>query len=284
VVLQGVPVVHLHGGEVTEGAVDERVRHAVSKLADQHCTATAAAAARLRRMGEPPERVHVTGAPGLDGLRGARPLAPEEFTALLGAPLRRPLALCTVHPATATRGPGPGELARTVLEAVTAAAATTVVTHPGQDPGREEVLEVIASFAGAEGVVVRPSLGADYARVLATADVVVGNSSSGVIEAACLGVPAVDVGDRQAGRERAESVVTVAATPQAVRAGLAQALAPGARAAAAHVPSPYGSGPAAGLVVDVVLGAASSPRAKAFSDACTASGADTDAPAAAVAR
>ena len=83
-VLLGVPVVHLHGGEVTEGALDERVRHAVTKLADQHCVASEDAAARLRQLGESPDRIHVTGAPGLDRLAVAAPPDDEALARLLG--------------------------------------------------------------------------------------------------------------------------------------------------------------------------------------------------------
>src|SRR6478735_4928385 len=93
-VLLGVPVVHLHGGEVTEGALDERVRHAVTKLADQHCVASEDAAARLRQLGEVPERIHVTGAPGLDRLAAAAPADDEALARLLGVgSVQRPFAL-----------------------------------------------------------------------------------------------------------------------------------------------------------------------------------------------
>ncbi len=100
-VIAGVPVVHLHGGEVTEGALDERVRHAVTKLADQHCVASEDAAARVRRLGEPADRVHVTGAPGLDRLAGVGRPDDATLAGLLGTDLVRPLALFTYHPPTA---------------------------------------------------------------------------------------------------------------------------------------------------------------------------------------
>ncbi|GAB2469903.1 UDP-N-acetylglucosamine 2-epimerase [Jatrophihabitans fulvus] len=258
-VVLGVRVVHLHGGEITEGALDDRVRHAVTKLADRHAVATATAADVVRQLGEPADRVRVTGAPGLDLLVAARPPDADTWRRLLGAEPERPLALVTVHPATATDEP-PGPTARAVIDGVRDAGATAIVTHPGADAGRDEILAAIADAAAADpGVLVVPSLGPDYPSVLAGVDVVVGNSSSGVIEASAVGVPAVDVGDRQAGRERAASVrhalpdrVDVAA---AVRAALAD-----------HPPQggPYGDGAAAPRIVEVVRAAAVTSRRKPF--------------------
>ena len=112
-VLLGVPVVHLHGGEVTEGALDERVRHAITKLADQHCVASQDAAARLRQLGEEPDRIHVTGAPGLDRLALIEPPTDEVLAGILGdEAVERPLALFTYHPPTAQPGAPVGQWAR----------------------------------------------------------------------------------------------------------------------------------------------------------------------------
>ncbi len=187
-VLAGIRVVHLHGGEVTEGALDERVRHALTKLADQHCVASVDAADRVRHLGEPDERIHVTGAPGLDRLTGLARPTPEALAAVLGREVARPLALVTYHPPTAVEGAHVREWAADVLRATVARCGTVVVTHPGMDAGRDEVLAAIAEAAADPRVVVRENLGRDFPVVLAGTDVVVGNSSSGVIEAASLGV------------------------------------------------------------------------------------------------
>lgn len=256
VVLEGLPLVHLHGGETTEGAVDDKVRYAVTALADAHCVATEDAAARLLAAGVAPSAVHLTGAPGLDRLLGTEPCPQDELEALLGQPLRRPLALCTVHPATATQGPPPGVLARLVLDETCRAAATVLVTHPGPDPGREEVLAEVEAAGRRREVVVVPSLGADYPRVMAACDLVVGNSSSGIIEAASFGLPAVDVGDRQAGRTRGSNVLSARADSDALREALQLALSEEFGARAAQVRNPYGDGCAAPRIADVVVAAA----------------------------
>jgi UDP-N-acetylglucosamine 2-epimerase (non-hydrolysing) len=266
-VLTRTRVVHLHGGEVTEGAVDERVRHAVTKLADQHCVASQDAADRVRRLGEPGERVHVTGAPGLDRLVGLSRPTPEALAAAVGREVTRPLALFTYHPPTAVEGADLRTWAAGALRATASVCGTVVATHPGMDAGRDEVLAALAEAADDPRVVVVESLGPAYPVVLAGADLVVGNSSSGVIEAASLGIPVVDVGDRQRGRLRGDNVVHADEGEAAVKAALDLALSPAHRARSASVTNPYGDGHAAARVVDVVRAAPDVPRAKPFVDA-----------------
>lgn len=267
-VLRQVRVVHLHGGEVTEGALDERVRHAVTKLADQHCVASADSARRVVGMGEQASRVHVTGAPGLDRLTGLDPVPADEFEAAFGLPLRRPFAVLTYHPPTAVAGLDPGAVrawADAVLDETARVCPTVLATHPGLDPGREEVMAALSDAAARHpGLVVLEKLGPLYPRVLATADVVVGNSSSGIIEAASFRLPVVDVGDRQKGRLRGANVVSVPEGADAVREALATALAPEFRAGLADLVNPYGDGTAAARIVDVVRAAGAVPAAKPF--------------------
>lgn len=270
-VLAGVPIVHLHGGEVTEGAVDDRVRHAITKLADLHCVSTERAAARVRQLGEPAERVTVTGAPSLDRVAGTVAADDTTLARLLGRPVVRPFALVTYHPPTAG-GPDPAKGARGVLDAVRATAASAIITHPGLDRGREAVLQEIRAATAADPRLVDvAALGADYLPVLAAADVVVGNSSSGILEAASFGVPVVDVGDRQRGRERGANVVHAAEEPAAVERAIRAALDPALRARARAAGNPYGDGHAAARIVDVVRRAVGgSLETKPFVDLVTA--------------
>lgn len=267
-VLAGVPVVHLHGGEVTEGAIDERVRHAITKLADQHCVASADAAARLRQLGEEPTRIHVTGAPGLDRYVAQQPATTDQLETLLGAPLRRPLALFTFHPVTTA---GPAESARQAAEALRATAeatGTVLATHPGPDHGREEVLAALTTEAAAHpNVAVVPSLGVLYPAVVAACDVVVGNSSSGVIEAAAFEVPAVDIGIRQRGRLRGENVLQAEEDFTSVSSAVRRAVDPTFRSGLRGMTNPYGDGSASARIAEVVVAAAGTPTPKRFVDA-----------------
>jgi UDP-N-acetylglucosamine 2-epimerase (non-hydrolysing) len=270
--LLGVPVVHLHGGEVTEGAVDERIRHAISKLADQHCVASPDAARRLAQLGEPPDRIHTTGAPGLDRLAAAQPLTDAALAELLGADsVSRPVALFTYHPPTARADAPVADWAREAAEAALAVCGTVIATYPGMDRGRDEILAALSTLAAEEPRLrLVEALGRSYPTVLASVDVVVGNSSSGVIEAATLHVPAVDVGERQRGRLRADSVIHAAEGRDAVEAGLRAALSPEGRGRAASAINPYGTGDASPRILDIVRVAGRSGRVKPFVDAAPA--------------
>lgn len=265
--LSGIPVVHLHGGEITEGAVDERVRHAVTKLADQHCVASGDAAARVLQLGEPPERVHLTGAPGLDRIVAAQAMELGELSTLVGREFRRPIALFTYHPPTAEQGAQVGRNARDALIATLKHVNSVIATYPGMDTGREEIIVALHEVAEEDGrVSLVQSLGGAYPRVLHSVDVVVGNSSSGIIEAASAGRPVVDVGTRQRGRFRADNVIHADEGVEAVSAAVGFALRPEFVASAAHVRNPYGVGDASERIVDVVRAAVHSRRAKPFVD------------------
>jgi UDP-N-acetylglucosamine 2-epimerase (non-hydrolysing) len=256
IVLLGIPLVHLHGGEVTEGAIDDRIRHAVTKLADLHCVSTDVAAARLRQLGEPADRITVTGAPALDAMGSVRPADDDRLATIAGRPIVRPFALVTYHPPTAG-GPPPGDGARAVLEAVAGTVKTAIITHPGLDRGREDVLDEIArSVAASDRLVDVATLGADYLPVLAAADVVVGNSSSGILEAATFGVPVVNVGDRQRGRVSGINVVDAVEEARAIATAIQACLDPAFRDRAAGAVNVYGDGHAAPRIVEVVRRAA----------------------------
>lgn len=250
--LMGIPIVHLHGGEVTEGAVDDRIRHAMTKLADLHCVSTPDAAARLRQLGEPSDRIFVTGAPSLDRLSTVRPATAPELESIIGFPVKRPLALVTYHPVTAG-GSAPGAAARQLLEVLVRRVGTVLVTHPGLDAGREEIVEAIEAAAEQHAnVAAVQSLGPDYLPILAASDVVVGNSSSGIIEAASFGVPVVNVGERQRGRTSGINVIDADESAASIMAAVDEALSPSFKSAARAAPNIYGDGMSATRVLRVI--------------------------------
>ncbi len=201
-----LPIVHLHGGESSEGAIDERVRHAISKLAHLHCAATVDAATRLNRMGEEPWRIHITGASGLDNLLTATELSADELAAELGFSPSDYFILATVHPETNSADPfGPLDA---VLGALDATSRPTVITAPNADPGGAEMRARIEAYAAARPwVLFRDTLGTRlYANAMRYAAVMLGNSSSGIVEAGLFGLPVIDVGGRQKGRVRGANV------------------------------------------------------------------------------
>lgn len=263
--LAGIPIVHLHGGEVTDGALDERVRHAVTKLSDVHCVSTEKSADRLRRMGEPPERVRVTGAPGLDRYRSIGPASDADLVKILGREVTRPLILFTYHPQTVDGTADIGANCSDAVRACLTFGGTVIATHPGYDDGRDKVIAALESEAlVAHGLVIVPALGGSYPEVLIASDVVVGNSSSGIIEAASAHLPAVDIGIRQQGRERGTNVLHADEGFENVRRAVGDALAPAFRAGIAAVDNPYGDGRAADRIVAAVLAAVGVSRMKAF--------------------
>lgn len=267
-IISGIRLIHLHGGEVTEGALDERVRHAVTKLADQHCVSTAQAARRVAQLGESADRIHQTGAPGLDRFAEPVPLDAAAFEAEFGLPLELPLVMVTYHPPTAEMQGNAGELARQVFEESIRQSGTAILTYPGFDAGREDIIAVLKDIEaqGVPGVVIRESLGPLYPRVMATVQALIGNSSSGILEAATFGVPVVNVGDRQRGREHGANVIHCRDDRQEIRASIEKALSAEFRAMSRDVINPYGNSHAAGLIEKVVVESPSTGLSKTFVD------------------
>ncbi len=257
----GLPVAHLHGGEVTEGAIDEQVRHAITKLAHLHFPAAEPYAARLRQMGEEPWRVHCCGAPGLDRLRAGGSLSREEIGVRLGRPLGRPTLLVTFHPETLAVAdvPRQAEELTTALEKVE---GDIIVTAPGLDTAYRVISAALERLAGRRALFrLAPTLGDDvYTSLLREADVMVGNSSSGLIEAPSFGLPVVNVGDRQRGRLRAANVLDVGHDREAIAEAIRRALDPAFRRTLAGLVNPYGDGHAAPRIARVLREVELGPR------------------------
>lgn len=214
-----IPVVHIHGGELS-GTIDEPVRHAISKLSHYHFTATAGARDRLIRMGENPAHIHVTGAPGLDELALAPERTKHNLCAELGLDPTRRIALLIFHPVLQTAATGGAEM-RAILEALRDAGSQVVCFAPNADAGNALIRAEIDQFGGDEGFKIVTHLDRkDYLAWLAAADVLVGNSSSGIIEAASFGIPVINVGSRQHGRERNANTRDVNPDRNAVREAL----------------------------------------------------------------
>ncbi|MBI5247338.1 MAG: UDP-N-acetylglucosamine 2-epimerase (hydrolyzing) [Elusimicrobia bacterium] len=247
-----IPIAHLHGGEASEGTLDEQVRHAVTKLAHLHFTAAEPYRRRVVAMGEDPRRVFNAGAPGLETLREFKPLTERELTRLVGMPLTAPLALVTVHPETV--GARSDKTLDAVLSGLDRANVRAVLTYAGSDAGGRAINARLGRWAAARPGRAKAvaSLGSrGYLSLLARADAVVGNSSSGIIEAPSLKTPTINVGSRQDGRLRAPSVIDCAANASAVAAAIRRALSPAFRARC-RGKNPYGAGPVSAKIVAVL--------------------------------
>ncbi len=207
-----VPVAHIHGGDSMTGAtIDDSIRHALTKFAHLHFPASELSRERILGLGEEPWRVTVVGAPGLDVIRDGDYTDPETISETYGLSPDEPLVLVVQHPVT-TMPDAAGEQMTRTLDAVVGldSAPQVVVVHPNSDPGSRRMVDVIDRFERSHGIRTFRSLPRrDYLGLMAAADLLVGNSSSGIIEAPSLGLPVVDIGPRQDGRQRAENTVEV---------------------------------------------------------------------------
>jgi UDP-N-acetylglucosamine 2-epimerase (non-hydrolysing)/GDP/UDP-N,N'-diacetylbacillosamine 2-epimerase (hydrolysing) len=248
-----IPLVHIHGGELTLGAMDDRLRHSLTKLSHLHFVAHADFARRVMQMGEEPWRVHVTGAPGLDELRLYPPLPAAEFEQRFGFRLPPEFILATLHPLTIVPH-RTGELCLAWLTALGRSGLDVVFTPPNRDPGWRAITEQIEGFLAAHPrSCMAPAWGPQgYYTAMAAAKIMVGNSSSGLIEAPSFGLPVVNVGDRQEGRLCPDNVVPGGEDAAAIGAAIERAGAPGFAAGLRALANPYGDGHAAERIVAVL--------------------------------
>lgn len=260
--LLGIPVAHLHGGEVSLGAVDDSIRHAITKMACLHFTAAEPYRHRVIQMGEAPDRALNVGAPGLEALDRLDLLDRPSLESALGRSLPAPLLLLTFHPETR----GEGDQAKAVDCVIRAALdipdAHILITRANADAGGRAINAQLETLAAnhEDRMTLVTSLGQQrYLSALTLADVVVGNSSSGLIEAPAAGTPTVNIGGRQDGRLRAPSVIDCPLEPAAITAAIRQALGAEMQACAARRANPYGTpGPIGRRIADA-LATASPP-------------------------
>ncbi len=240
-----IPVAHIHGGELTEGAFDDSLRHSLTKLSHLHFPATARAARRIRQLGEEAWRVTVSGAPALDGFLSRETLPRAAWASKLGLPPGPAPLLVTFHPATLEYERAEAQT-RELLAALDGAGRPVVLTMPNADTRSGRVRRLLERWAASRpSVRLFENLGDLYPSTLAHAAAMVGNSSSGIIEAPSFGLPVVNVGNRQRGRERGANVIDAAPARAAIAAALRRALDPRFKRSLAGRPNPYGRGRAA---------------------------------------
>lgn len=239
-----IPVAHLHGGETTEGAYDDCIRHAITKLSYLHFTSTEMYANRVIRMGEDPGRVFWVGAPGAENIRKETLLPLEDVEEFIGFKLGDRFMVATFHPVTTQ----PGEEERQTKAFLNALSTKikdgwrVLFTLPNSDTGGRRVAELIRNWANEnkDSVKAVASLGRRrYYSVLAHSSAAVGNSSSGLIEAPSFGIPTLNVGDRQKGRAQGASVINCDSTEAAITTALDKVLSPEMRELASVSKNPY---------------------------------------------
>jgi len=243
----GIEVVHVHGGE-RSGTVDEAVRHAISKLSHWHCVATAASRRRLIRMGELASHIHITGAPGLDGIAKLADLDKEELFARYHLDLAKRTALLLFHPVLHEEAIA-GAQTVALLNACLMHDLQILCLMPNSDAGSKEVSAALRTFRHTPGVRLEVHMPRrEFVSMLRHADLLVGNSSSGIIEAATFGLPVVNFGTRQNLRERNANVIDVPDGDRSLQEAVRKAIIQG-RFPAVNV---YGDGRAADRIVSLI--------------------------------
>ena len=251
-----IPIAHIEGGEISEGAIDDAVRNALTKMSHIHFTSTEAARARVLAMGEEAWRVHRAGAPSLDHLRRSRLLTREEVEARCGVDLSTPALLVAYHPVTLEQDTTVESAALfSALEQIAAQDnAQLLFCYPNADAGSRRLIERTRRFLGEHprGKMFVNLDAVTYWSLLRQMEAMIGNSSSGIMETASFALPTVNVGLRQKGRERARNVLDAEANTAAIVARIAEARSEAFRTSLAGMTNPYGDGHAAERIVQVL--------------------------------
>jgi UDP-hydrolysing UDP-N-acetyl-D-glucosamine 2-epimerase len=247
-----VPVAHVQAGEVS-GNVDGQTRHAIARYAHIHFASNEDAAERLRRTGEEEFRIHTVGAPQLDELIAEEPAGAAELAARFHVDPEEPLVLIVQHPVT-EQARLAGEQMAATLAAVAGLDVQALLIYPNNDAGSTELRAQVDRFRAPWLRVERNVPRREYAGLLRHASAIVGNSSSGVIEAPSFALPAVNIGRRQEGRVQAANVIDVDHDEGRIREAVQRALSPGFRKSLDGIVNPYGDGKAGARIVDVLAG------------------------------
>lgn len=206
-----IPIAHIHGGEVTEGAYDDAIRHAITKLSLLHFTSTETHRNRVIQMGENPARVFNVGAIGLDHLQRTRLMSIEELSKSLNFQLNKPYFLVTYHPVTVASEPAKESFSNLLKALDQFPDNQVILTYPNADDGGRDIIPLLEEYASKDSkrVLAIPSLGQQrYLSAVKYSQAVVGNSSSGIIEVPSFKVPTINIGERQRGRTAADSVIS----------------------------------------------------------------------------
>jgi UDP-hydrolysing UDP-N-acetyl-D-glucosamine 2-epimerase len=236
-----IPIAHIHGGELSEGAIDDSVRHAITKMASLHFPATEVYRRRIIAMGEQPDRVFNFGAPGLDQIRSSPLLSKDELVRELGVSFSKPLAIITYHPVTRDTSSVDDQIAA-LLNAIGRSKISAVFTAANADADGARINARLESFCAATAETYKwiPHLGHQrYLSCLAHFDLMIGNSSSGLTEAPSFKLPVVNIGDRQNGRVKAANIVDVPCTASGILRGIRSAISPGFRPSLYKLRNPY---------------------------------------------
>jgi UDP-hydrolysing UDP-N-acetyl-D-glucosamine 2-epimerase len=247
-----IPIAHIEGGEISEGAIDDAVRNALTKMSHIHFTSTQTARQRVIAMGEEEWRVHRAGAPSLDHLRRGELLSREELESMLQIDLAKPTILVAYHPVTITRDTV--QEADALFAALGSLPEQILFCYPNADAGSRSLIECTESFLlNHKNGKVFVNLGTvTYLSLLRQMELMLGNSSSGIMETASFAVPTINIGLRQQGRERARNVLDAASDANSILEAIRKARTAEFRESLVGMSNPYGDGVASQKIVEVL--------------------------------
>ena len=247
-----LPIAHIEGGEVSEGAIDDAVRNALTKMSHIHFTSTEGARSRVIAMGEEAWRVHRAGAPSLDHLKKERIFTRQEIERRLSISLKESTLLVAYHPVTLLDDTT--EEAAALFAALSATHGQILFCYPNADAGSRSLIQRTKRFIAdrGNGHIFTNLDALTYWSLLAQVEMLLGNSSSGIMETASFALPTVNIGMRQKGRERARNVIDVAPTVEAILEGIVHARSSEFRASLVGMTNPYGDGVAAECIARVL--------------------------------
>jgi len=247
-----IQIAHMHGGDRSKGTLDESVRHAITKLAHIHFAATQTSAERIRKMGEEDKRIFVVGAPGLDSILHEKKYSRKELSHMLKMDFFKPTLLVIQHPLTIEPENAATQIQET-LEAIKTVKIQAIVVYPNIDAGGRSMISVIRKYEHLQYIHAFKNLDHKiYVSLLQHVSVIVGNSSSGIIETPLFRLPVVNIGMRQHGRERSTNVIDVPHEKNAIISAIKKALSPGFRNSIQHCSNPYGNGTAGKKIAGIL--------------------------------
>lgn len=248
-----IPILHLHGGETTQGAIDEAIRHSITKMSFLHFTSNAQHRKRVIQLGEQPDRVFDVGAPGVENALHLPLLTREALAQSIGFPLKRSYAIVTFHPVTLENA-SPEQQLSELFAAMDTFDLDYIITKSNADAGGQAINRAIDAYAKMRSnVAAFDSLGlVRYLSAVKYSAAVIGNSSSGIIEAPSFGVPTVNIGDRQKGRMQAQSIIQCEPEKADICRAMTLALSKPFREKAAHARNPYGDGNTSQKIVSIL--------------------------------
>lgn len=248
-----IPIAHIHGGEITEGAFDDCIRHSLTKMSNIHFPVAEEFAERIKQLGEAEESIFVVGAPGVDNIINETSLSKKELEESLGFSLHRKTALVTYHPVTKTSNENENDISELVNAIKNMPELDYIITYPNADGCGKKIIEQWQEIEHLNYVHIVPSLGfLRYLSIMEHVECVIGNSSSGIIEAPSYSVGTVNIGSRQTGRPRAELVLDVDMNEELIIAAISRCCSEACKKKASTSVNPYGQGDTAHKIVDVL--------------------------------